>query len=274
VLASLIVVFREVLEAGLIIGVVLAATQGVAQRLRYVLAGIAGGVTGAALLAVFAGALSNAFDGEGQEIFTAAILTLAVLMLSWHITFMARHGREMAAEMKSVGRAVRTGDRSLAGLAVVVAVAVMREGSEVVLFLFGMSAGSTAAAVLTGGVIGLALAACASLALYRGLIAIPLQRMFAVTNGLIALVAAGMAGQAAATLHNADILPGLGERLWNTGALLPDGSILGRTLHALVGYSAQPSGVQMLAFGMTLAVLAIIARALARPAPPKSMMGH
>jgi len=263
VLASLIVVFREVLEAGLIIGIVLAATRGVARRGLFVAGGIAAGVAGAGLLAAGAGALSDAFSGMGQEVFTAAILCVAVLMLGWHITFMARHGREMAAEMKSLGRAVQAGDRSLLALAVVVAVAVMREGAEVVLFLFGMSAGASAGAVLLGGALGLALAACASAALYRGLIAIPLHRMFAATNALIALVAAGMAGQAAATLHSADLLPGLGERLWNTSAWLPDGSILGRTLHALVGYSAQPSGVQMAAYGLTLAVLAGLSRRLA-----------
>ena len=71
---------------------------------------------------------------------------------------------------------------------------------------------------------------------------IPLHRLFTVTNALIALLAAGMAGQAAATLHAADLLPGWGEQLWDTSAILADDSFLGRSLHALVGYSARPCG--------------------------------
>ena len=137
---SLIIVFREAMEAGLIVGIVLAATEGVPGRGRWIAGGIAAGVAGASLVAMFAAALSNAFEGAGQEVFTAAILCFAVVMLSWHILWMSRHARAMAAELREVGQAVRLGQRSLAALAAVVAVAVMREGSEVVLFLYGIVA--------------------------------------------------------------------------------------------------------------------------------------
>ena len=102
----------------------------------------------------------------------------------------------------------------------------MREGAEVVLFLYGIVVAShTSAVSLTaGGAAGLALAAVISWLLYRGLVIIPLHRLFQVTNGLIALLAAGMAGQAAAVLHSADLLPGWGEQLWNTSFILADDS--------------------------------------------------
>jgi high-affinity iron transporter len=255
------------MEAGLIIGIVLAATEGVVGRGRWLAGGIAAGVAGASLVAAFAAALSNAFEGVGQEVFTAAILLFAVVMLSWHIVFMSRHGREMAAELRQVGQAVRLGQRSLAALAVVVAVAVMREGAEVVLFLFGIAAASPTSAVSLagGGVAGLALACVLSWLLYRGLVAIPLRRLFSVTNVLIALLAAGMAGQAAAVLHGADLLPGWGEQVWNTSALLADDSFVGRSLHALVGYSARPCGIQLAAWLATLLMLAALSRAAGRP---------
>jgi high-affinity iron transporter len=266
-LVSLIIVFREAMEAGLIVGIVLAATEGVAGRGRWLAAGIAAGVLGASLVAVFAAALSNAFQGVGQEVFTAAILLFAVVMLGWHIVFMSRHGREMAAQLREVGQAVRLGHRSLAALAVVVAVAVMREGSEVVLFLFGIAAASqtSAASLAGGGAAGLALACALSWLLYRGLVAIPLRRLFSVTNALIALLAAGMAGQAAAVLHGADLLPGWGEQVWNTSAILADDSLLGRSLHALVGYSARPCGIQLAAWLGTLIGLAALSRTAGRP---------
>jgi high-affinity iron transporter len=265
-LVSLIIVFREAMEAGLIVGIVLAATQGVAGRGRWVAAGIAAGVAGASLVAVFAAALSDAFEGAGQEVFTAAILCFAVVMLSWHILWMSRHARAMAAEFREVGQAVRLGQRSLAALAVVVAVAVLREGAEVVLFLYGVVAGShtTGLSLAAGGAVGLVLAAAVSWLLYRGLVIIPMHRLFSVTNGLIALLAAGMAGQAAATLHGADLLPGWGEHLWDTSALLADDSFAGRALHALVGYSARPSGIQLAAWIGTLSLLIVFSRATGR----------
>jgi high-affinity iron transporter len=264
---SLIIVFREAMEAGLIVGIVLAATEGVRGRGRWIAGGIAAGVAGASLVAAFAAALSNAFEGAGQEVFTAAILCFAVLMLSWHILWMSRHARAMAAELRQVGQAVRLGQRSLAALAVVVAVAVMREGSEVVLFLYGVvvATHTGAVALATGGAAGLAMACATSWLLYRGLVIIPLHRLFQVTNGLIALLAAGMAGQAAAILHSADLLPGWGEQLWNTSFILADDSFLGRSLHALVGYSARPSGIQVAAWIATLTVLVVASRTVSRP---------
>src|ERR1035437_2395073 len=253
-LVSMIIVFREALEAGLIVGIVLAATEGVAGRGSWIAGGIAAGGAGASLVAVFAAALSDAFQGAGQEVFTAAILGFAVVMLSWHIVWMSRHAKQMATELRQVGQAVRLGQRSLAALAAVVAVAVLREGAEVVLFLYGIAAASHTAPLsfAAGGTAGLALAGLASWLLYRGLLAIPLHRLFSVTNGLIALLAAGMAGQAAAILHSADLLPGWGEHLWDTSAILADDSLAGRSLHTLIGYAARPSGIQLAAWIGTL----------------------
>ena len=264
---SMIIVFREVMEAGLIVGIVLAATEGVRGRGRWVAGGIAAGAIGAALVAAFAAVLFNTFEGAGQEVFTATILIFAVIMLTWHVGWMSRHGREMAAEMREVGQAVRLGHRSLAALAIVVAVAVLREGSEVALFLFGIAAASNTAplSLALGGVAGLIMASVVSWLLYRGLVAIPLRHLFSVTNGLIALLAAGMAGQAVAVLHGADILPGWGEQLWDTSYILADDSFLGRSLHALVGYSARPSGIQLAAWLATLAMLVTLSRVIGRP---------
>jgi high-affinity iron transporter len=266
-LASLMIVFREAMEAGLIVGIVLAATEGVRGRGRWIACGIAAGVAGASLVAAFAAALSDAFEGAGQEVFTAAILCFAVVMLSWHILWMSRHARAMAAELREVGNAVRLGQRSLAALAAVVAVAVMREGSEVVLFLYGIVVGSQTSAfsLAVGGAGGLVLAGGASWLLYRGLVAIPLHRLFKVTNALIALLAAGMAGQAASVLNGADLLPSWGDHLWDISFVLSDDSLAGRSLHALVGYSARPSGIQLAAYLTTLLVLVVASRAISRP---------
>ena len=105
-LASLLIVFREVIEAGLIVGIVLAASKGVAKRGLFVGYGILGGVLGACLVAAFAGEIASLFSGAGQDFFYAAILLIAVCMLTWHNVWMAGHGREMAREMRAVGAAI------------------------------------------------------------------------------------------------------------------------------------------------------------------------
>jgi len=140
-LPTALIVFREVLEAALIIGIVLAASQGVRGRSAWVTLGIAMGVLGAILVALFAGEIAGALAGIGQELFNAAVLFTAVAMLGWHNIWMGKHGRELAAEAGSVGKAVLSGTRPLYALAIVVGLAVLREGSEVVLFLYGIVAG-------------------------------------------------------------------------------------------------------------------------------------
>src|SRR3546814_9886016 len=112
-LASAIIVFREVLEAALIVGIVLAATQGVTGRGRWIGAGIGGGVLGAILVALFAEAISGLAEGMGQELFNASVLFLAVVMLGWHNVWMSRHGRALPEEMAEVGRDVSSGERTL-----------------------------------------------------------------------------------------------------------------------------------------------------------------
>jgi high-affinity iron transporter len=261
-LASLIIVFREVLEAGLIVGIVLAATQGIAGRMAWVVGGIGAGVLGAGILALFAGEVSQALSGSGQEVFNASILIVAVVMLGWHNVWMASHGRQLAQEMKALGQAVSGGRKSLLAMAVVVAVAVLREGAEVVLFLYGIAASTKegAGALMLGGALGIVAGGVVSYLLFRGLIAIPLKRLFTVTSWLIALLAAGMAGQAASILAGADLIPSFGYQLWDTSGLLSEDSLVGRALHALVGYSDRPPGIQVLAYLVVLAALLVAGR--------------
>ncbi|NWB29111.1 FTR1 family iron permease [Pseudomonas gingeri] len=267
-LASLLIVFREVLEAGLIVGIVLAATQGISHRGRYIVIGIGAGVLGAGVLALFAGAITESLSGFGEEIFNSAILLVAVVMLGWHTLWMASHGREIAAEMKALGRAVTRGESSLPAMATVVAVAVLREGSEVVLFLYGIAAsGQTSSlSMLAGGVLGVLAGSLVSWLLYRGLVIIPLNKLFDFTSGLIALLAAGMAGRAAAILAGADLIPAWGYEWWDSSSIVADGSMTGRVLQALLGYSDRPMGVQLAAWAVTLATL-IIGRWLIRQRP-------
>jgi high-affinity iron transporter len=255
VLAALIIVFREVFEAGLIVGIVLAVTGSVPHRNRWIVGGVLVGALAACLVAAFAGALSRLFAGMGQELFNASILGVAVVMLTWHNVWMAQHGREMAGEMRAIGKAVADGSKSLLALAVVVGVAVLREGSEVALFLYGVvtSDGGSASSLAIGGALGLALGAGVCLLTYFGLMRIPPRPLFATTTALITLLAAGMAAQAVAFLERANWLTSLDTVVWDSTWLLSETSIAGRALHTLIGYTDQPTQMQLLAYVAVLA---------------------
>ena len=265
-IAALIIVFREVFEAGLIIGIVLAVTRAVAHRNRWIFGGVLAGVLAACVVAAFAGALSNLFAGMGQELFNAAILGVAVVMLTWHNVWMARHGKELAGEMAAAGKAVVDGSKSLLALAVVVGVAVLREGSEVVLFLYGVIAGGdTGWSVALGGFLGLALGSVVGVLTYLGLVRIPPRTLFATTTVLIALLAAGMAAQAAAFLEKANWLTAMDNVVWDSGWLLSDASLPGKALHTLIGYTDQPTAMQLTVYLAVLLVTFVLMRFYGAP---------
>ncbi|MGA9855054.1 MAG: FTR1 family protein [Gammaproteobacteria bacterium] len=258
-LATAIIVFREVLEAALVIAIVLGASRGVAGRGWWVLSGILLGTLGAAVVALFAGAIAEAFSGTGQALLDATILLIAVLMLAWHNIWMSSHGRRLAGEIKAVGAAVQTGTKTLAALLIVCFAAVMREGSEVVLFLWAIAAsGGKEFGMSIGGFAGLIAGILVGSLLYRSLLFIPIRYFFTVTGWLILLLTAGLAAQAAGFLNQAGLLPALGNGLWNSSHILSQNSILGQLLHILVGYIARPSGIELMFYGITLVTIFVL----------------
>ena len=251
-----LIVFREVLEAAMIIGIIAAATQGIPTRGRWLVGGTLLGLAGSALVAASMDGIAQFADGIGQEVFNASILGVAVLMLAWHSIWMASRGREIAAEARLIGSAIRGGQRNLSMLLVVIAIAVLREGAETVLFLYGVavSGSSTFLEMATGGALGLGGGVAVGVTLYLGLLRIPVRWFFAVISALVLLLAAGMAAQAARFLVQADLLPSLKSPLWDVSGVLPNESAVGAVLHGLVGYDAHPAGIQVV-FYVTVAVV-------------------
>src|SRR5438876_1155190 len=157
-LAAAIIVSREMLEASLIVGIVLAATKGIVGRGLWVGGGIVGGLLLAGIVAAGAEGIAAAIAGIGQELFNALALLAAVLLLGGHNIWMGRPARAPAA-------------------------------------------------------------------------------------------------QAANFLVRADLLPPVGRRIWDTSWLLPQDSPIGQLLHTLIGYVDRPSGLQLIAYVATLAMI-------------------
>jgi high-affinity iron transporter len=256
-LGSAIIVFRETLEAALIIGIIAAATRSLPSRNTWLLGGIGAGVIGSLIVASLTGKIAELAAGAGQELFNAGILSLAAAMLAWHNIWMARHGRQLARDARQLGQDVVSGSREMSALALVVSLAILREGSETALFLYGLLTGGTEtlATVAGGGAIGLLVGALAGYGLYAGFLRIPARLFFAATSGLILLLAAAMASQVARFLVQGDILPSLANPLWDSSWLLDNTSLLGRFLHTLIGYEAMPSGIQVLFYTTTLILI-------------------
>jgi high-affinity iron transporter len=273
-LGTALIVFRETLEAALIVAIVMGASRGVADRGRWLLGGILAGLLGAVAVAGFAGAIADGLDGRGQELLNASILLAAVAMLAWHNAWMSAHGRRLAAEVRQVGHDVSAGAKPLSALALVACLAVLREGSETVLFLYSLAASGTGGlGLLAGGAFGLAGGIVLGWLIYRGLVAIPVHRFMAVVSWLVLLLAAGLAANAAGFLYQAGLLPALVPQVWDSSALLSQTGVVGTLLHVLIGYNDRPMGIQVVFYLATLGAMLLLMRVFGgarRPAPART----
>jgi len=257
--ATAIIVFREVLEASLIIGIVAAATHNVPGSRRWLAAGLLSGLAGSAVIAAFTDVIGSFASGFGQELFNAGVLGVAVLMLAWHNIWMSSHGAALAASARSVGGDIRDGRSECSVLLLIVGLAVLREGSETVLFLYGIAASESgrSSSMLVGGVVGMTLGIAAGYMIYAGLLRLPLHWFFTATGVLVLLLAAGMASQAARFLIQADMLPSLAAPLWDTSAVLPENGVTGMLLHSLIGYDSRPAGMQLVFYIIVLVTIGV-----------------
>jgi high-affinity iron transporter len=261
-----LIVFRETLEAALIIGILAAATRTLRGRTKWITLGAVLGASGAVLIASVAEEINRWANGLGQDMFNAIILAIAVVMLSGHSIWMSSRGRQMVEDARRMGDSASRGDLALSAVAIAVALTVLREGAEAVLFFFGLFAGSKEAlpSLVEGALIGFAGGAATGVLVFRGLMRIPVRHIFTVTGWLLIFVTAGMAAQLAQILIQADLLSPLIQPLWDTSRLVPPDSSLGAALHALVGYDPQPSATQVVFAGVVLLCVLVAGRLVRR----------
>lgn len=257
-LAAAIIIFREIFEIALLLSVIMAATREIPGRGRVVLLGLGLGTVGAGLVAFFAGEISSLAQGMGQELFNAMVLFAAAAMISWTVIWMSRHAKALSQHIKKLGQDIKDGDAGLYSMAVVIALAMLREGSEIVLFVYGMLAsGQNIADIITGSIIGTAGGSLAGLLLYLGLISISPKHIFGVTTWLLILVASGMASIGAGFLVAAGYFEQASNVLWDTSAIIAENMVIGQALHVLIGYSERPMLIQVIFYLITLISLSV-----------------
>ena len=196
-------------------------------------------------------------DGLGQDVLNIVILSVALLMLTWHSVWMSTHGKEMALQARQLGQSAALGTRSMWALAAAVGLCVLREGAETVLFVAGVMSGTQGQAsfMLTGAGLGWLAGSMVGMMTYAGLSRLPTRHMFSVTHALILLLAGSLSSQLAKALIQAGCIEVLTDPVWNLSDFLSNSSALGKLMHSLIGYDAMPSGLQLAFY---LAAIALI----------------
>lgn len=255
-LSTAIIIFREVFEIVLIVGIILAATRDLPGRMKWISLGVGAGLAGAALVAFFTDSISNFAEGVGQEIFNAGILFVAAAFIGWTVLWMKKHSREMKEHFARVSANIIEGNAPYYALSMVIALAMLREGAEIVLFSYGMIAsGQSISNLLLGAAAGGTAGLVIGTLMYMGLVKIPMRYFFRITSGLLILLVAGMISQGMGFLTAAGYFNDLAHTAWDSSWLLSEQGIVGQSLHALIGYTARPTFIQLIAYILTLGVL-------------------
>jgi high-affinity iron transporter len=266
VTATLVVVFRETLEAGLIVGIILTVLHRL-RAMRYAphVWGSSAAAVGLSLAAGWLlGVATEATRGQWEQAIEGVISLVACVVLTHMVFWMARQARRIRPEIETRVEAAVT-RHELVTMLLLPFVAVLREGAETVLFLQAVAIQSGGAASWAGGLLGGGLAAAVTAAIFVGGRRIPLKPLFHWSGWLLLLMAAGMLAYGIHELEELGWIPQLVYPVWNINHLLNEKAGVGSFLKALFGYNGNPSLTEVLAY---VAYLVLIARALRRLEPP------
>jgi high-affinity iron transporter len=254
---TVIIVLREVLEASLLISILAAVSGLVGISRRWVAVGLSLGLIGAIGFSLGIVAISEWLDGFGQEVVSAAMQVTMYLCLLLIAILVLRHARSHDRRRGWV--------RAL--MVVTVALAVTREGFEVLVYVYGfLGAPSQLLTVLMGAVIGTGIGISTGVILYYVLRSPVIRKHPTVDFCLLGLVGSGLLLQATTLLMQADWLPG-SEPLWDTSSWVPESSVTGQLLYVLIGYEATPTAIQVQVYAAGLLALILVAMWMGRKSP-------
>lgn len=246
------ILWRESVEALLVVGILyawLSRTPEAQGGKRWLWAGVVLGLLLAGLLALGIYAAEGLL-AEHQDLFQAAMVFVAAALIVQMVLWMRAHGRTLKRDLES-GLSRQAQQRNWWGVLVLSALAIAREGSEAVVFLYGTLAAAPAQALPMMGLAalaGIALALATFGLLQLGGKVLNWRSFFRVTEIMLLFLAAALVVTGAEKLQAMDWLPALRDGLWNTSAVLSDMGTVGGVVAALTGYRAQPSLMTVLVF--------------------------
>jgi high-affinity iron transporter len=257
-----LVVFRECVEIALLLGIIMAITKRIENSRLYVIAGSMLGLIGASLFAFFTQYISISFAGMGDEIFDAAIILITVALIIWTIVWMRDYESKLKMTFGDISTDEEKSFRNKLLLVLVVASTILREGTEIILLVYGIS--SAEKINIDNYLIGLGIGALCGLffgtLIYQGLTKFAGKYIFKISFILLMLIAAGFASQAAGKLISADIIHSFSDQVWDSSWLVSDFSTIGKFLNATTGYTAKPTGMQIIFYIATIGSVLLLSK--------------
>jgi len=250
VVATFVIFLREGIEASLIAAILAAYLTKIGQRpaIKIVVAGMVSAalLAGAAGVAIYATVRTWA-DTRAQTIFETVMYVLAAAILVSMSLWMGRHARTMSSELKSQAEGVLSkGERR--GLFFLAFQATGRETIEATVFTLAVLFGPTGKGALLGGAVGLVVAAGIAIAMFKFGVKVNVSTFFKVIGWILTVFGGAMASNAVENLQGLGWLPFLDTPMWNSNGFIDGSSQLGDLLHAFIGYSAEPTPLQLMTF--------------------------
>lgn len=255
-----VIIFRECLEIALLLGVIIAVTKPIKNSRNFILAGVLAGVTASSIFAFFAKSLTEQFDGFGDEIFDAGIILLTSVIISWTCVWMQGYTKKLRRNIDELSNKISSGNASKMMLVLVVATTVLREGAEILLYVYSISSAENLSindygyGLLGGAVCGF----LAGAIVYKGLIKFAGKYIFKVSTILLILIASGLAAEAAGILTSAGLIELYADQLWDTSWIISDSSITGKLLNIIIGYDSRPNGMQLIFYFSTITITLVM----------------
>ncbi len=257
-LASYLLALREGMESALVLGIVLGALGKLGRKdlSKWVWAGTGAAILFSLIVAVILNLTGTELEGKGEVIFEGSAMIVAALLLTWMIFWMRTQAHHLQDNLTTgIRRAVAHEDH--AAIFFLAALSVLRDGIELALFLLAVRLATNPMQTLVGALSGLASAVFLGIILFASTRRLNVGRLFQVTNVLLMLFAAGLVAHGVREFNEIGWIPAVISPLWNINPILPDGSILGQALSALLGYHGAPSLTEVLAYGLYFALLGI-----------------
>jgi high-affinity iron transporter len=260
-LSTIVITFREMLEIILIISIIMSSIKTLPKKNLYIASGVMAGALASVIIALCINQITSALNGLGQEYLNIIILTSTIAMIAWIVIWMKKHSSELTKKLKTVSIKVLNKDAPLLCISSIVAISVMREGFEIILFLHGLYAvGTSINDIILGSILGGVTGIITGMLLYKGLLKLSPKVLFNTTGFLLLVLAAGMSAQLANYLESTNLITTFSNPLWNSSWLISESSIIGKTLHALIGYNEQPTGLEVIFYFSTITIIYYFAR--------------
>ncbi|NIQ34216.1 MAG: hypothetical protein GTN80_11370 [Nitrososphaeria archaeon] len=270
-IGQFLIVFREALEAALIIGIVVAYLERVERRdlFRYLYLGTAGAVISSLVLAWSVQWLFGELTGTSRSLFEGVSSLTAAAVLTYMIFWMSRQAQRIRGDLQKKVDLIITSGQTL-GIALLAFTAVFREGVETILFLTTLFTQDPSGTIV-GAAVGLAVVMTLAFLLIKRMYRLDIRRFFRITSVLLIVFAAGLTGYGVHELIEADMLPAIIEQVWDINPPLnPDGSypllhekgVVGSILKTLIGYDGDPELLRVIAYIGYWIVIGVVMRRL------------